>query len=124
VPDGLPDRTVVLCEVSNCRWGADYGGFSNYVTAAIFPEYLKFCEERPQGVVNLFQAPVLEDASQHQEERTRSTFSTDSEAASCGKISCQIARIFENQAERKGVSFPAASPDNCELCLADFLYDR
>jgi hypothetical protein len=46
---------------------AGYEGFSIYVTTAIFPEHLKFCEQRPQAVVNLFQAPVLEVASQHQE---------------------------------------------------------
>ena len=66
-------RTAQLCfaRFRTVDWGPDYDGFSNYVTAAIFPEHLKFCEERPQGVVNLFQAPVLEDASQHQKNRQR-----------------------------------------------------
>jgi hypothetical protein len=44
-----------------------YHGFSIYGTAPILPEHLQFCEEQQQGVVNLSQAPVLEDASQHQE---------------------------------------------------------
>ena len=28
------------------RHWSGYNGFSNFVTAAIFPEHLKFCEER------------------------------------------------------------------------------
>lgn len=84
--------------------------FCNYVTAAIFPEHLKFCERPPQVVVNLFQGLVLDGVAQ------------DRVNGQSNKSTARQRRLpnhrnglpkAESQGKWSGQSFFEARPDNC-----------
>jgi hypothetical protein len=113
-----------FCPVRDPSLGG-YDGFSVYVTAGIFLGHLKFCEEQPKGVVNLSRAPVLEDASQHQEN------GQGAPSPRIVKPSPPLAKLPARERESSKTRASGADGHSLKpvrsiagLTLADFLYDR
>jgi hypothetical protein len=91
--DILPDINIPVCAAIWTFTGMPGDDFAN--TAVLFSEHLKFCEERPQDVVNLSEARKSPRAAKLPARQRES---------SKGKLNGKSRRITEENPERFSTS--------------------